>query len=158
MPTFTIETPQQFFEGIVAPDVTEFLERELSHRSAYHACNSLLSYRDWVVQKHSGKVWSINRVTQGPLGETGKFQEALNAYDRSFGIVREIANFSKHVTASSPVLHEVHAPGAGPRNEAPSGAMKRVFTIEMGTESHDVRDSVQTAFVEWQKLNRENSW
>jgi len=73
MTSFRIETPQQFFEYVVVPDVSEFLERELNHRAAYHACISLLSYRDWVVKNHVGEVWSLAGVRQTPLSNRAKF-------------------------------------------------------------------------------------
>jgi hypothetical protein len=158
MLSFRIESPRQFFEGIVTPDVSEFLDRELNHRAAYHACISLLSYRDWVLKEYVGKVWSIDSVEQAPLSKVADFQKALQAHDRSFDVVAKIANFSKHMTANNTVLNELGALGTAGFNEVPLAAVKRVFTVRIGTEGHDVRNNVRAAFFAWQKLNKENGW
>jgi hypothetical protein len=157
MTNFRIETTREFFEYIVVPDVTEFLEHELSLRIAYHACISLLSYRDWVLRGHLGKAWSAAGVSQTPLRGKEAFQKALQAYDHSFAIVKEIANFSKHMTESNSVLREIGA-GAVGLNEMAPNKLGRIFTVRIGTLDHDVRTKVRASFMAWQSLNKENSW
>ncbi|MBX9651651.1 MAG: hypothetical protein K2X57_31835 [Xanthobacteraceae bacterium] len=159
MTNFRIETPAQFFEYIVTTDVAEFLDRQPNLRAAYHACISLLSYRDWVWKAHVGDIWFIQGAKQPALGTKGEFQKALIDFDGSFRVVREIANFSKHMTDSSnTIVHEIGPLNTAAFNELPFNGFERLITVTIGGTDHDVRLSVRNNLLAWQKLNIENAW
>ena len=159
MNNFRIETPAQFFEYIVATDVAEFLDRQPNLRAAYHACISLLSYRDWVLKAHVGEIWFIHGVKQPQFDKKGEFLKALTEFDVSFGVVKEIANFSKHMTDSSNTfVHDIGPFNTVALNELPFNGFERLITVTIGGKGHDVRRSVRNNLLAWQKLNTENSW
>ncbi len=168
---FKIETPAEFFEHIVATDVAEFLQTEPNLRAAYHACTSLLSYRDWVWAKHEGKLWSSRGVSKSELSGTNKFQSELAQINSNFDIVTDLANASKHMVLdqrrsrtilygnANTVVEEVGGSiGEAAIGETPIGGSVRYIKVKIGDEFHDVRSCVDAVFKTWQALNAENSW
>jgi hypothetical protein len=55
-----IETPREFFDYVVDLDVRDFSVEVDDLRAAYHACNSLLSLRDWVFRVRTHKMVGMN--------------------------------------------------------------------------------------------------
>jgi hypothetical protein len=92
-----IDTPREYFENVVVPDVEDFLRDPTNLRYAYHTCVSLLSLRDWVVKAYHDRTWSWESKPQGTITTTRQLQQALNLIDDSFEIITDIANASKHM-------------------------------------------------------------
>src|SRR5271166_6097744 len=97
MVAFKIETPSEFFTEVVDVDVSEFQKNPIDLRIAYHACNSLLSLRDWVAETHKNKSWSHGGIPQPLFGSGIQLQKALESLEHKFAIVTDIANASKHM-------------------------------------------------------------
>jgi len=92
-----IETPHELFDHVVTLDVNELLAAPTDIRRAYHACISLLSLRDWIFQKYANQPWSWQNKSQGQMKSKTQFQTALNTIEKSYEIVTDIANASKHM-------------------------------------------------------------
>ena len=171
MTIFKIDTPQEFFQHIVSTDVSEFLNNEPALRTAYHACNSLLSYRDWIFATHKGKPWQCLGTAQGPLSSKRQFQKALELADPSFAIVADIANASKHLILEAERTSAGLKGNAdtqieivdGTLNSAPintvaiNETLHTIYVI-IGQHRHDVVVGVGTTYETWVKLNAENGW
>jgi hypothetical protein len=167
-----IETPREFFDHVVDVDVSDFLKNSTDLRVAYHACNSLLSLRDWIVTKCGKKGWSWEKVAQQPFEGALQLQKALEAIDQRFAIVPDIANASKRVvldrsrsrtnlygnvnTEINPVHRGILA--GGPLGAAPLAGSSPRIVVKIDTTNHDVRDCVGAAHAIWRNLLAENSW
>jgi hypothetical protein len=168
---FKIETPAEFFEHIAAVDVMEFLHTEPNLRAAYHACTSLLSYRDWVLATYKGSTWSSGGVSKPALRGITKFQEELARINTNFDVVTDLANASKHMVLDSSrsrttlygnadtFVEEVGSSiGEAAIAEVPVAGSVRYINVKIGDQFHDVRSTVHVVFEEWKMLNSENSW
>jgi hypothetical protein len=168
---FKIETLNEFFAHIVKVDVEEFLNHEPNLRAAYHACTSLLSYRDWVLTAHRGKSWSHARASLAPVTGKQKFQQALEVIEPSFAIVTDIANASKHMildigmarttlwgNANTEIEILGGAVGSAPIGAGAVGGSTRSTRVKIGNKSFDVRACVEKVYNVWILLNAENSW
>jgi hypothetical protein len=172
MTIFKIDTPQEFFQHIVSTDVSVFLNNEPALRTAYHACNSLLSYRDWIFATQKGKPSQCLRTALGPLSSKRQFQKALELADPGFAIVADIANASKHLILeadrvgaglrSNGDIQVEHIDGTfdngGPFGSVPFGQTIKTIYVVIGQHRHDVVVSVGTTYETWVKLNAENRW
>jgi len=168
---FKIETPTEFFAHIVKSDVEEFLNHKPNLRAAYHACTSLLSYRDWVLTAHKGKPWSHVGASLAPVTGKQKFQQALEVIEPSFAIVTDIANASKHMIldigmARTPLWGNANteiqilggAIGSAPIGATAIGGSTRSTRVKIGSKFYDVRECVDKVYKAWILLNGENSW
>jgi hypothetical protein len=167
-----IETPREFFDHVVEVDVSEFLTNPLDLRAAYHACNSLLNLRDWVLTMHKTRPWSSGGAAKQPFAGTGQLQQALEALDQRFAIVTDIANASKHMVLdparsrtklggnANTEVQQVHggALGSGPIGAAPIGGTSSRIVVKIDDQFHDVRDCVTAVHAIWCNLLTENSW
>jgi hypothetical protein len=172
MTIFKIDTPRDFFQHVVETDVSDFLNNEPALRPAYHACNSLLSYRDWIFATHGGKPWQLLGTPQGPLSNKSQFQKALERADASFAIVADIANASKHLileaarasaglTGNADTQVEIidgTFGNGGPFGSVPFGQTIRTIYVNIGQHRHDVIASVRKTHEVWVILNAENQW
>jgi hypothetical protein len=171
MTSFNIETPKDFFDHIVTPDATEFLATEPNLRAAYHACNSLLSYRDWVFTAHKGETWLAGGAVQSAISGKKQFQTALEAIEAAFSIVTDISNASKHMVltdglkrtelygnANTAVSETGGGFSAGAFGEDAFATITRSITVKIGEAFFDVRECVSKVHESWVKLNTENSW
>jgi hypothetical protein len=151
--------------------VSEFIQSEPNLRAAYHACTSLLSYRDWVLAKHKGKGWSSGGAAKALLSGANKFQEELASIDANFDIVTDIANASKHMildsnrsrttlygNADTVVREATDVFGGAAFGEVPFGGSVRSIHVKIGDQFHEVRLCVRAVFERWQTLNAVNSW
>jgi hypothetical protein len=167
-----IETPREFFDHVVDPDVSEFLANPLDLRAAYHACNSLLSLRDWVHTRHKTRPWSSGGAAKQPFAGKGQFQGALEALDQRFAIVTDIANASKHMILdqnrsrtnlagnANTEVQQSHggAIGSGPIGAAPIGGTSSRIVVKIDNQFPDVKDCVTAVHAVWRNLLAENSW
>jgi hypothetical protein len=169
--SFTIETPSEFFEHIVTVDVLEFLNNQPNHRAAYHACTSLLSYRDWILTAYKGKVWVSAGTSNSALNTVKKFQGALERYQHSFAIVTDVANASKHMlletgrartkirgNSSTVVMDGSGAFNTGVFNSVGFNEALRHIKVKDGGEMRDVSSCVRDVYEAWRALNVENGW
>jgi len=168
---FKIETPAKFFQHIVTEDVSHFLSTEANLRAAYHACTSLLSYRNWILAAYKGSGWSSNNVAQAALVGADRFQRALETIEPHFATVTDLANASKHMILDSKRARTELYGNANTQVEEVGGSIgesaigeiavagsTRCINVKIGDAYHDVRPCVQTVFKAWQELNIENSW
>lgn len=171
MTSFSIETPKDFFGHIVTPDTSDFLTGEPNLRAAYHACNSLLSYRDWVFTAYGGNTWLGEGVPQPAITSKRQFQTALEAIESAFSIVTDISNASKHMVltdglkrtelygnANTTVTIMSGGFGDGAFGEDAFAGDTRSINVKIGGTFHDVRECVSKVFDAWTRLNAENSW
>lgn len=169
--TFTIQAPSEFFRHIVTVDVLEFLNNQPNHRAAYHACTSLLSYRDWILTANRGKVWSSAGASNPALNKTNEFQAALESYQPSFAIVTDVANASKHMlletgrartkmqgNASTEVVDGPGAFNTAVLNSVAFNEILRCINVKDGDLIRDVRSCVRDVYDAWRELNIENGW
>jgi hypothetical protein len=166
-----IETPHEFFDHVVDVDVSEFLTNSGDLRVAYHACNSLLNLRDWIVTTHKTEPWSNGGAAKQPFAGRRQLQGALEALDQRFAIVTDIANASKHMVldqnrsrtnlsgnANTEVQQVGGAIGSGPIGAAPIGGTSSRIVVKIDDQFHDVKDCVTTVHAFWRNLLAENSW
>lgn len=171
MTSFNIDTPKDFFDYIVTPDTFEFLAVEPNLRAAYHACNSLLSYRDWVFTAQRGKTWLKDGSEQSAISGKGQFQTALEAIEPAFSIVTDISNASKHMVlmeglkrtelygnANTIITESGGGFGAGAFGEDAFAGNRRSINVKIGATFLDVRECVSKVFESWIRLNAENLW
>ena len=171
MPITKIETPKEFLEHVVTPDVTDFRGCSTDLRAAYHACTSLLSLRDWVCEQYKRTSWAYKGNTKTPFINITALQNALNALDNSFAIVTDIANASKHMildprrsqtnlwgAANTEVKTTPGAISSAPISAGPiSGSASRIV-VKIDQNSHDVRNCVDSVHDIWRELFVENAW
>ena len=170
-----ISTPKEFLLHIVDPDMEEFArEGEYSLRSAYHACVSLLSLRDWVGKDHDGKMWSyksrqIGTIDQGRL--KGGFGTDLVNIESDFEIVFDVANASKHMVLNprqrltplygfANVYIQVTS-GAFDISAFAPGAFQtaqQCIFVKVDTHYHDLLACAQKVHAIWKELFAENGW
>ena len=170
MTIFKIDTPREFFAHIVSTDVAEFLTNDPALRRAYHACNSLLSYRDWVFATYKGMEWRCLGAVQAPFSSKGQFQKALELADQGFAIVADIANASKHMTlergsnsglkgnSDTQIEHIGGAFDAATFDPAAFDTGIQTIYVNIERQRHDVIVSVRNTYETWVKLNAENRW
>ena len=169
MTIFKIDTPQDFFEHIVSTDVSDFLNRKPALRTAYHACNSLLSYRDWIFATYKGKRWRHLGIAHEPFSSRNQFQKALERADTSFAIVADIANAAKHLIletnraglkGNSDTQIEIvdGTVNGAPINTVAINETLHTIYVNIGERRHDVVASVRNVHDTWVKLNAENRW
>jgi hypothetical protein len=78
-----IKTPDEFFKWIVQPDYEAFSAASTDLRLALHLAASLFHLRDWVA--------AAKGLNPGDL------QTDLQSRCKSFGVIRDVANASKHL-------------------------------------------------------------
>lgn len=164
-----IRTPNEFFRSVVDPDVKDFLNGDLQLRMAYHACNSLLSLRDWIVKTYGGQAWILNGATQPAFNGIEQLQQKLQSVDPAFAAIADIANASKHMvldrgrtamTGSHDTQRiQIGGPiGSGPIGAAPLGASVSDIVVNVGGHIHSVREQVKRAQAVWTRILDENGW
>lgn len=176
-----IETPREFFDHVVNPDVDDFINGPTDLRRAYHACTSLLSLRDWIVKSYFKQNWSWQKQAQSRITTTGEIQKALNAIDKSFEITTDIANASKHMVldpnrrqtelygaANVEIRTATTAAGGSALgaamlnsamlNEAPTIVATERIRVQIGSVHFDVLSCVVKARAIWDSLMGENAW
>jgi hypothetical protein len=62
-----IETPQEFFKHVVSRRRDFLTKDSLDLRTAYHACTSLLSLRDWIFETYKHKQWRAGGSEKQPF-------------------------------------------------------------------------------------------
>ena len=172
MPPIKIATPREFFDHVVEKDVSEFASQATDLRSAFHACISLLSLRDWIVHVYKNKHWTHSGTAQPIITGKRKFQQALNDIDVRCGIVTDIANASKHMVldpSSGPntnlwgnantAVHFYGGPlGSAPLGVAPVGGTISVIKVKIDRNYHDVLDCARATHSIWKGLMKDNAW
>lgn len=180
MKVMRIETPREYFDHVVTIDVNDLISYPLDIRRAYHACVSLLSLRDWILQAYANQPWSWQTKTKGHLTKA-QFQKALNAIDPTFTIVTDIANASKHMvlepnksqtnlwgsanvetiavtTASGGALIGSAPLGSFAFNQLPTVSTSDRIQVKIDANYFDVLTCVVKAREIWVTLLQENSW
>lgn len=167
-----IETAREFFDHVVRKDVDDLLANQTDLRTAYHACGSLLSLRDWVVESHKGQGWTSAGTPQSIIsGKPGLLQPALEAIEPKVAIVTDIANASKHMilnpalrrtnlcgnanTSVTSVRGEI---GAALVGAVPLGGSIDRIEVKIDNSFYDVVNCVRAVRDMWKKLFAENGW
>lgn len=167
-----IETPREFFDHVVEVDVAECLRGEPDLRKAYHACISLFSLRDWIVETCKGRQWMSSGVAQPAIATKKQFLKSLVGLDGKFAIVTDIANASKHMmlepgrgetTLYGAANTEIHTTGGmiagGGIGFGPiAGSSASRIMVKIGNQFHDVKDCIISVGDLWRRLMTENSW
>jgi hypothetical protein len=174
-----IETPRDFFDHVVEVDVSEFRANRLDLRAAYHACSSLLSLRDWVVESYKCKPWIFGGLAQKQFVRVGELQTSLEAIEPKFAIVTDIANASKHMVLdpkrrrtnlhgnANTEVHGFSSPSAARFSGGISGAPISALPISGGPghvlvkidhDFHDVEACILAVHSAWTRILIENSW
>jgi hypothetical protein len=171
--TIGLNSPQEFLQHVVDPDMAAFAGSGAELRLAFHACNSLFALRDWVFQSHKGEAWSFRSRPFQAISSKRSFLEDLRAIESNFGIVADIANASKHMvldgramtdlSGSANVHIQTHggsgllgfgALGGGAIGSVPTS---RVI-VQDGSNFWDVLPCAQTVHGVWKELFVENDW
>jgi hypothetical protein len=175
--TVGIATPKEFLDHVVDPDMADFANTTGTElRSAYHACVSLLSLRDWVGQAHHGKAWTYQGSPKGRIDKK-KLKSGLGAglvaIDDAFAKVFDIANASKHMVLDSgkklTKLHgsanvHIQMTGGSKLGQAELGNLildspgnPNVF-VQIGTQFYAVLPLATQVHSIWKTLFAENGW
>jgi hypothetical protein len=168
-----IATPKEFLTHIVDADMAEFVkEGECSLRSAYHACVSLLSLRDWIGTEHNAKTWTYKGQPIGTIDQNklkAGFGADLVLLENDFEIVFDVANASKHMilTKGLTPLHgfaNVYIQTVGGAFDADAFDPEAFQTtqnsifVKVGTHYHDLLKCAQKVHAVWKVLFSENGW
>lgn len=166
-----IASPKEFLTVVVNPDMAEFATNK-HLRFAHHACVSLLSLRDWVGLQHAGKAWKYRGSTIGtinPSALSAGFGADLINIERSFGVVFDIANASKHMVLSrknttlygsanvSIQIVSSEPEKLQPAKSAEDAGETRIL-VKIGGDFLDVLKNAEAAHKVWKELFEENGW
>lgn len=165
-----IATPNEFLTNVVEVDVLEFANSPGDLRLAYHACISLLSLRDWVLEERKNQVWKYHGAIKPALSSKTKFQTELAEINNAFNVVTDVANATKHMTlrrnqaltdmVGNANVHIVSTSTVGvtPVGQLTCGhGQERIFA-HIGSNYHDLLTEVQNVDSIWQELFVENAW
>ncbi|MCC8962264.1 hypothetical protein H8A95_08010 [Bradyrhizobium sp. Pear76] len=168
-----LKTPKEFLTHVVDPDMKSFAGPGLTElRLAYHACNSLLSLSDWVIETHQGKRWTY-RGAPRPAIPSGKkdFLKQLCELEPHFAIVADIANATKHLVLNqrrtalegAPDIQVRLSGGFDPRSHGMGGgalySLPRLrILVRNGQDYVDVRMAAGRVHELWKELIEENGW
>jgi hypothetical protein len=181
MTVVKIETPREYFDHVVNIDVNDLIADPTDIRRAYHACVSLLSLRDWILKAYANQPWSWQTKANGHLKSKTQFQKSLNAIDKDFAIVTDIANASKHMvlepsqsqtnlcgSANVETMSVTKASGGAiigsaplgtfAFNQAPTVSTSDRIQVKIDASYFDVLTCVVSARAIWVALLQENSW
>jgi hypothetical protein len=107
-PPTVIRTPADFFRCVLQPDYEAFSSAPTDLRLALHVASSLFHLRDWVAAARGLK--------------TANLQSDLENRCKSFGVIRDVANASKHLVLDKKPSTRVRGAGDVQLNEiGPSG-------------------------------------
>jgi len=166
--------PRDFLQQVVDPDVAECFSAP-AIRTAFHACTSLLSLRDWVHTSYQSTSWHFRNVAQRPFSSKSDLQKALEALEPAVAIVTDIANASKHMVlkptmartslygAANTTVTQTSSGGGiggGPIGGAPIGGSVTIIgvSVDIGGSQFDVLGSVRSCHALWLGLFNDNSW
>jgi hypothetical protein len=165
-----ISSPQEFLRHVVEKDMKEFRGAGAELRVAYHACTSLFSLRDWVLQTHDGKNWTYRSNPQPQMSVKNKraFYRQLCAIDSNYEIISDVANASKHMKLGTSDRHtdmvaaaNVHinilSSGGATAAAALGPKTTRVYA-HIGSKHYDVLVGAEAVYGVWLELFKENSW
>jgi hypothetical protein len=174
-----IETPRQFFDHVVDPDVSDFLAAQIDLRLGYHASISLWSLRDWVVWTHKGQHWSNNGKSKPVFNSNTDLQRALSEIDSRFDIISDLANAAKHLKLTkgwtklrgnanvaiitTNVISNTGQLGSqllntGRFNQVGDVMTEQWMAVDIDQGLFDVVDCVVSTHSIWRSLINENSW
>ena len=105
-----IQTPKEFWEGLVDPDYTAFIASPGDLRLAFHCAIALFHMADWVYVTHKGTINAAFTFVDGTgsrqaVHDEKTFATALGQAHMDFELVRGIANAAKHLDVRSKKRH-----------------------------------------------------
>ncbi len=176
-----IDTPLDFYKNVVEVDIIEFRNAPDDLRLAYHACVSLLSLRDWVLDNYKNSAWSWQGAAQSTFAKTGELQAQLERLHDEFRIITDVANASKHLTldikrrrtqahgvANVQIQSTTTFSGGAMLgnfglnttmlNQAAQAVTEDSVVIDDGGKLYDVKMSVESTNAIWLRLFSENNW
>jgi hypothetical protein len=170
-----IDTPAEFFRVVVETDVAEFEANQTDLRLAYHSCISLLSFRDWVFNTHKNKHWMYYGLRKRPFNKATDLQDTLEAENKSFSVVADVANTIKHMVRTdqrrmakpaiveTPSIINIGALGLqGLNGEMLNGDrlqyIEEWIAVEIDNQTFDLYFCVVAVRDVWRFLIRENAW
>lgn len=172
-------TSADFWAGMVVPDCYDSRVKLYDLRLALHAASSLFHMSDWVFHTHQSYVeahftFADDTGTVKPVRAVAQFANSLEQSTSDFGLIRGIANASKHLTLTN-VRPVANAPshaanlsskstGGGAFGESPIGSMAigavgitRVVLEAAGgdLDYSTIRDNVYRM---WEQLKTQHGW
>lgn len=150
-----IQTPKEFWEGIVVPDYEAFMANRDYLRLAFHCAVALFHMADWVfVTREATLPATFGFNAAG--GERG-FGNALVSIHPEFAPVRHAANAAKHLRLRKSRGHAsdtaVKTTGWGE-----GGWGRRPWAVAVGQQDLEFSDVAKSVFTMWQTLNAQHRW
>jgi hypothetical protein len=148
-----IQTPIEYFKQILDEDYRDFIEAPPDLRRAFHLAASLFHLRDWVAKAEP--------LTKKQLSKLYR--------RRSFRIIRDVANASKHLELNEPStsvrgagdihLRDIGTAGYGIAGAyGCAGAYGPVLAIVVMPEGIAFAKAATEAYEMWKEFFRENGW
>ncbi len=109
--SFEIRTARQFLEGLVEPDYDEFLQDRGSSRLGIHCALGCWHLSDWVWEDVLNGSPRLRSEIDSSIKGKHSFQAYAVKTCPDLGIVRVIANGSKHFTTGSSIVKDTKRAG-----------------------------------------------
>lgn len=176
-----IQTPKEFWDGIVVPDYNAFVAKTDDLRLAFHCAIALFHMADWVYVMHQSTINATFTFVDGakgvrPVIRSGHFANSLGQAHPDFELVRQIANAAKHLDLDGK-SHHANAPthaanvfvrtmswvsggmGTGGLSAVALGQQPRVVLANHpGQPDIEFINIAKSVFAMWHNLNAKQGW
>ncbi len=172
-----IQTPQEFWDGVVVPDYNDFKSSIDDLRLAFHCAISLFHMSDWIYETHkvviNGTLRFNDRKTgkSKPVNRATEYANYISDSHPDFELIRQIANTAKHLKLTSTSPHP-NAPshaantavgrtgwGQGSWGQGPWGGTPRVMLANHpGQTDLEFTAIAQSVFEMWLTLRNRDGW
>ena len=150
--SFEIETARQFLEGLVKPDYDKFLQDRGSSRLGIHCALGCWHLSDWVWEDVLNGSPRLRSEIDSSIKGKHSFQAYAVKTCPDLGIVRVIANGSKHFTTGSSIVKNTNRGGGAFQATA---FQSKAFQIgELKVDGRPFADILKTAVTFWHTFFR----
>ncbi len=152
-----LDTAKKYYSEVLKPQYDEFFNSPTSFRTAFNLVGSLFHFHEWIyedykieLEAHFGKTFA----------NKGSFWGAMEATDRRFAFMRDVANASKHVrltknpsTSMTHVANTAIQIGGFQSNAFQRNAFQTShITMKDGGTEVDFDDCAKALFAAWTAL------
>jgi hypothetical protein len=168
-----IQTASAFWDDVVVPDFSEYINSHSPDlRKAMHAASALFHMSDWVFVTHKTYVEATftfvdrNQATKA-ASSASEFANSLEQATSDFGLIRGIANASKHLDLKD--IRPVHgAPSnfsnlaiytlSSLKSHSESKYQGASVQIEAAGQNIEFSPVAENVFKMWRNLKQQHNW
>ena len=164
-----IDTAGEFLSEVVEEDC-KALAANVSLHTAFHACISLFSLRDWVFEEHKGAAWTFNGAALTSITGKEALSKQLAAIESSFVVIANVATSAKHMILDQNRNWQMYGSanvvtqsvgGTFQANAFQSNAFQtgsNIILADLGGTKYDVGACARDVLRMWKKIFAENRW